>query len=77
MNIIEEKNELVTEIPNTPFTIIECEEGYFPAIGKYRLRAPFKTKEEAIEDTKRTDWFRVMEIVGVVIEMEKEYTKNQ
>lgn len=43
-------------IEGTPFLLIENNENYFLAIGKYRMEDYFTTKEEAIEKAKKIDW---------------------
>jgi hypothetical protein len=61
-------------VENTPFTIYKHEKEWFVLIGMYRLSESFKTKEEALEDAKRTDWERMMQVMGVMIE---NYNKNK
>lgn len=66
------ESEAVTAwtIKNTPFTILkEEEEQYFLTMGKYRLSEDaFETIEEALKDSERQDWMRVMEIIQLLIE---------
>lgn len=59
-------NDMV-KIENTPFTIVTGEKGSFTAMGKYRLSEEM-TYEEALEDVKRTDWDRTMQVIGIMIE---------
>lgn len=64
-------NELIKmhEVENTPFTLIETEEGIHVMLGKYRLTAePFTDANSAYQDAKRTDWERMMQVMGVMIE---------
>lgn len=56
------------EVENTPFTIIREEEKWFVTLGRYRISQDMKSKEEAIEDAKRIDWDRVLQIMGITIE---------
>lgn len=62
----------LNEVKNTPFSILEKLENeeyeYYVMLGKYRLSESFKSLEEAMEDAKRTDWERLMQVVGVMVE---------
>lgn len=55
------------EVEETPFTIVTDEKGSFVVMGSYRLTTSM-TKEEAREDAKRTDWFRIMQVIEVMNE---------
>lgn len=56
------------EIDGTPFTAIRNEEEWFLTMGKYRLTQAMKTLEEVKNDATNTDWFRIMQIIGIMIE---------
>lgn len=61
------------EIEETPFTAIRMDNIWFLTLGKYRISEPMETLEEIKKDAFRADWFRIMTIMGVVIE---EYNKK-
>lgn len=61
------------EIPNSPFTAIRNDKEWFLVLGKYRLTDTLRTKEECIEDAQDASWFRVMQVVGIMLE---EYDKK-
>ena len=64
------------QVENTPFTIVnEQNERYWVTMGKYRISEPFTTADEALEDAKRADWFRMMDVMSIMIE-EYKPTKN-
>lgn len=64
----------MTKVENTPFTIVEAEEGVYTVLGKYRISENLGTLENALEDAKRTDWERMMQVMGVMIENYNEKT---
>lgn len=68
--------ELLEQIPveNTPFTVIRQEKDYFVVMGKYRLTEKLETKEQALEAALDESWFRLMQIMRIMIE---EYAKEK
>lgn len=56
------------KVEGTPFTVVRHEEKCYVMLGNYRLTEEFKTMIEAIEDGKRFDWERIMQVIGVMIE---------
>lgn len=56
------------QVESTPFTIIKHEKGHTVMIGKYRLSEDYETAKEAMEDAKRMDWDRIMQVMGVMLE---------
>lgn len=65
------EDEEAHEIKGTPFTIARHKTEWYVLIGKYRITEGFATKEEAIEDSKRTDWERHLQIIDVVLKNNK------
>lgn len=62
------------QIEKTPFTAVRKEEEWYLMMGKYRLNdQPFKSLKEVQEDAKDASWFRIMQVVGVMVE--EHYTK--
>lgn len=65
------KNEELVErieVENTPFTVAGVKQGWFVLIGNTRLTDGLESKEEALEDAKRVDWERMMQVMSVMIE---------
>lgn len=70
------------EIPNTPFTLVKTQEGYFITMGKYRLSQAHKTKEKAIQDLTINQWHHIATIAIIMAEniqtvKEEENKRNQ
>lgn len=61
------------EINETPFTAIRIENKWFLTMGKYRITEPLTSKEEVLQDANRSDWNRILQVIGVMIE---EYNKK-
>jgi len=63
-------NELLEKVPieDTPFTAIRFENKWFLTMGKYRLTEPVDTLEAVQIDAQRADWYRVMQIINLMIE---------
>lgn len=60
--------ELITHIDETPFAVIESEQGFSVVMGKYRMSEAFKTKEEATENAKKITWMRILQVMGATME---------
>lgn len=61
------------EIENTPFTCVELEtdhgKEFHVVMGKYRLNEnPFYMKKVAIEDAKKMDYWKIMQIINIIID---------
>lgn len=71
-------NQLVEkiEIENTPFTAVRIDDKWFLTMGKYRLTPPLPNKKEALAAGVDESWWRIMQVVNVMInEHEKENGK--
>lgn len=69
-NYSNENKEQLTEtepIEGTPFTLVKFNDLWHVCIGHYRLTEGM-TKLDAYEDSKREDWIRVMQVMGIMIE---------
>lgn len=67
--------ELVEQekIQGTPFRIIGNEErGYFLSFGKFRLTEAMHDKLAVLEHVNENMWTIIVQIVGVVLQMDKE-----
>lgn len=64
-------SELISrvDIKDTPFTIITTEEKHFGAMGRYRITELYNTYEEAVEETKKITWNRIVQVIQLVTEM--------
>jgi hypothetical protein len=73
MNSIEinETNELVkkTELPETPFTIVEIDGKYFGAMGQYRLTEIWDEYETAQAELMMMSWNNILKVVMVVLDL--------
>jgi len=56
------------QVPNTPFTIVKQNDKWFVTMGKYRLSEQLETKQEALEESQNESWFRMMQIMRIMIE---------
>lgn len=68
-----ENYELVkrTEIPNSPFVIIETERGCFGALGEYKVTEDYETVEEVEKDLGDVSWNNITKLILVLIEKMK------
>lgn len=66
-------NELVERLPikDTPFTAIRLDKDWFLTMGKYRLTEPVHTFEEIEEIAYNPTWDRIMQIMQIMIEENK------
>ena len=55
-----------TEVKDTPFTIIETEEGKFLTMGKYRLTEPTDNMLELIEEGNKFSWNRAVQVMMII-----------
>lgn len=67
---MESNTELIEqcEIKGTPFTALRHDKHWYLTMGKYRLTEEMNSKEEVIENAQDASWFRIIQIVGVVVE---------
>lgn len=56
------------KLKGTPMTIVRHKDDWGVLIGKYRLSEKFEHFGEALDDAKRQDWERVMQIIQLMIE---------
>lgn len=49
------------------FTAVRKNDEWYLYMGKYRFSEARKSLEEVIEDSKKTDWLRIMQVMRVVI----------
>lgn len=61
-----------TEVPNTPYVIVQAGDKHFVVMGKYRLTQP-QTLKECEEWLKEITWEKIMTFIHVMMEMEFEY----
>lgn len=55
------------EIKDTPFTIARNGDEWFVLMGKYRLTEKLKDKAEATKEAKSMTWFRIMQVISIMI----------
>lgn len=72
-DISENKEVLLREkIPNTPIEVVGNDElGYWIGITNFRLTAPVKTEEEAMDRAVSTDWEAILNLYGALKMMEE------
>ncbi len=65
--------ELITQekIEDTPFHIIGTKQGYFGAVGKYRITEPKKTKTEVKKELKEITYNRIVQIVLILMQSQR------
>lgn len=68
---IDNKNLVSVEtIDGTPLAVVgNDEEGYFIAMGQYKMTEIQKTKEEALENLKYNEWNIILRMMSAVIEI--------
>lgn len=68
--------EMVEQQPidGTPFTAVRVDEDWFLTMGKYRLTEKLKTIAECVEEAKDASWWRIMQIMNIMI---KEHEENK
>jgi hypothetical protein len=68
-----------TEIENTPFTLIEMENGKFISMGQYRLtevHEPEKPNKELIKEVTKMSWNRITQVFLIIQEQYKNININ-
>ena len=60
------------EIPNSPFVVITTDEGSFGTLGKYRITEIHQNKHDAIEDTQKMTWNRIIQIISLINQILKD-----
>lgn len=82
-NTVSNSDKLFEQLPidKTPFTAVKMEEEWFLTMGKYRLSEKVKSYEEVEELAKDASWERIMQIMFICIEEDKNgfnpYKKKQ
>lgn len=74
------KNEQLIQqepIKGTPFTAVKVNDVWFLAMGKYRIGEHKKTLRAVILDSKDASWERLMTIMNIMIQEDKQLTKTQ
>ena len=66
-NETDKENYLSSNVPNTPFQVINAEDKYFVCLGNYRISEMFNTIEEAEIDAQKIDWNRIITIITIAI----------
>lgn len=66
-------SELVSRetIPGTPFTIVGTDQGYFLAMGQFRLTEYFETRDIVIDEIDAEAWNLVLQMITAVLNAEK------
>lgn len=61
------------EIKDTPFTIINNTEDktYFGVIGNYRITEMYKTEAETEKELKKITWNRIIQVIQIILQIEK------
>ena len=62
------------EIEGTPFTAVKEGGSWFLVMGRYRLTEALTSKEEAIKEGANQTWWRIMQVVKIMIE---DHEKNK
>lgn len=65
----------IHELKDLPFTIVEFDNQYFVALGKYRLSHMFKSIQKAREDARKITWTRLIQVIHI-IQQETQNTKT-
>lgn len=62
----------ILEIENSPMTIVRHDKDWYVCIGKYRLTEALPSQEDAEKDLRRMDWWRIMQVIQLVYDQNKE-----
>lgn len=54
------------QIPNTPFWVLETEQGWFLVLGAHRLSKQYKSKKDAIEHIEKHKWEVITQLILIV-----------
>lgn len=57
----------VTQVENTPFDIVEIDEKYFVALGKYRLTELLSTETEAKAYIDNKEWNLLLAVISSIV----------
>lgn len=66
--VIKSENIKVWKLKGTPYNIVKENGEYFSIIGQNRVSNSFKTQKECIEDAKRLDANKVMQLAIMIAE---------
>jgi hypothetical protein len=69
----EKNRELIskTEIPNTPFTVVNIDNEFYGVMGKYRLTEGVETEQKCIELVSEISWNRLIQVILILKEEDK------
>lgn len=63
------------EVEGTPFTAMKYQEKWYLTLGRYRLTEGMESEEKVIEDATRADWYRVMQVMNIMLDEREERNK--
>ena len=66
-NETDKETYLRSNVPNTPYQVINAEDKYFVCLGNYRISEMFNTQEETEIDAQKIDWNRIITIITIAI----------
>lgn len=66
MHVENKESKKITPIEDTPFAVVEYDEQYFLAFGRYRLTGLYDSYEEAEALAKSTDWEVLLRVMYAV-----------
>lgn len=74
---IQKGTQLVEQIKieGEPFTILKWDDKYYLTLGKYRLTEALETEEQAREEVHNVSWFRILQVLHIVVKEELNETK--
>lgn len=64
------------DIKDTPFTVITVNKEHFGSMGNYRITEKYKTRDAVERELKKVTWNRVIQVIMLLQEMNKETNKN-
>ena len=59
-------------VKDSPFVIITTEDGSFGSMGKWRITEIRKTKNEVLQELTKITWDRIIQVVMLLTEVNKE-----
>ncbi len=60
------------DVVNSPFSVVTTEEGSFGVLGKWRITEVHANKEIVHEELSVVTWNRIMQVISLVLEANKE-----
>lgn len=64
-------------VDDTPFTVARNDQEWFVLMGKYRFTEALKTKKDAMRNARAMTWTRILQVVKVMMEDEKQEQAKQ